>query len=385
MKRITTFLLLISVFSYSSSFTARSLFGKKTPHEKYAEKLDDKDLDKTPEGRQWLAASKKALDDAQPISLPYRQQGYFHADNPRALGLQFNAKFGERITFIINKNGGVHLPIYADLFKNGSTSSPILSADTASTQFSFDAEETGTYILRLQPELFRSGEYRLSVSVGPSLGFPVSGSKANVGSVWGDSRDGGKRRHEGIDIFAPRLTPAIAAADGYISGVREEGLGGKTVWLRPTDKNVYLYYAHLDKQLVHEGQFVKKGDVVGLVGNTGNAQHTPSHLHFGVYTFAGPVDPLPFVNRVIKTAPDLPAKNLTGLLKLTKAQKGSDGTLINSNTLLVPLAATPKGYIAELPDGDIIQAPFTSVQAVKQPVKSTDAMATTPAGKTKKS
>ncbi|MBD0364880.1 MAG: M23 family metallopeptidase [Flavisolibacter sp.] len=385
MKSIATFLLLLIVFGNSCSSSIKHIFENRTPHEKYADKLDAKGLDDTPEGRAWLAASKKALEAPQSISLPYRQNGYFGADKPRALGLLFNVKRGERITFNLTKKGNTNLPLYADVFQQNGSSLPILSADTATTQFSFDADETGSYILRLQPELFRSGEYSLSASVGPSLGFPVSYSKANVGSVWGDNRDGGKRRHEGIDIFAPKLSPAIAAEDGYITGVREGGIGGKTVWLKPNNKSVFLYYAHLDKQLVQEGQFVKKGDVVGLVGNTGNAQYTSSHLHFGVYTFAGPVDPLPFVNRAVKTAPTVPDKNLTGSLKLTKTQKTAEGVLIKANTVLVPLAVTVKGYIAELPDGNFIQAPFASVQVIKQPAKPVNALATTPAGETKKS
>jgi hypothetical protein len=214
--------------------------------------------------------------------------------------------------------------------------------------------------------LYHTGTYNLSISVGPSLGFPVSGTKAKAGSFWGADRDGGKRRHEGIDIFAPKLTPAIAAADGYISGVREGGIGGKTVWLRTNDRNIYLYYAHLDKQLVQEGQAVKKGDVIGLVGNTGNAKYTPSHLHFGVYTFNGPVNPFPFVNRLVKTAPPVPEKNLTLPLKLIKPQKNKDGTLVNANTILIPVAVTAKSYIAALPDGNLIEAPFTAVKTIPQ-------------------
>lgn len=364
MKNITSFLLLVAVLGASCSSVVHKIFDKKNPHQKYAEKLDDRDLDRTPEGRLWLAASKKALQHPQVITLPYRQHGYFHADKPRALGLQFTARYGERITFSLTRKDGSRLPMYADVFKENESDDPLVSADTASTQFSFDADETGTFILRLQPELYRWGGYSLSLSVGPSLGFPVSGSKANVGSVWGASREGGKRRHEGIDIFAPKLTPAIAAADGYITGVKDGGIGGKTVWLRPEGKNVFLYYAHLDKQLVHEGQVVKKGEVIGLVGNTGNAKHTPSHLHFGVYSYNGPVDPLPFVNRSIKTAPSLPAKSLTGSLKLTKPQKTGEGVLVKANTVLVPLAVNAKGYIAEAPGGDLIQAPFSSVKTV---------------------
>lgn len=384
MKNIT-FFLLTALYGFSCRSAIHNIFDNKTPHEKYAEKLEDKGLEDTPEGRLWTAASKKALEDPINIQLPYRQHGYFHSDKARGLGLQFKARFGERITFNLTKKAGAPFVIYADLFKqNAGTSSHLLSADTASARFSLDVDETGTYVLRLQPELYHTGEYSLSVSVGPSLGFPVSGNKARAGSFWGADREGGKRRHEGIDIFAPKLTPAIATDDGYITGVGEGGIGGKTVWLKVNDKNIFLYYAHLDKQLVQEGQFVKKGEVVGLVGNTGNARYTPSHLHFGVYTFNGPVDPLPFVNRAIKTAPAVPAKNLKVSLKLTKTQKTSEGTLVKANTILVPLAVTSKGYLAELGDGNLIQAPFAAVKMVKQAVmQKTEAVVTVPAGKSK--
>ncbi len=371
--------LLISLFGYSCGSTVRNIFNNKTPHEAFADDLDDNNLDKTPEGRQWLAASQLALQDAQTIPLPYRHQGFFGRDKSRALALEFKAKQGERITFDLTKKDSLPFVIFADVFRQGETGSPLLSADTASSKFSFNADATGTYVLRLQPQLFHAGSYNLSISVGPSLNFPVSGTKAHAGSFWGADRDGGKRRHEGIDIFAPKLTPAVAAADGYVSGVREGGIGGKTVWLRATDQNVYLYYAHLDKQLVQEGQEVKKGDVVGLVGNTGNAKYTPAHLHFGVYTHNGPVDPFPFVNKAVKTAPAVPQKNLDVALKLIKSQKDRTGALVAANTILVPLAVTSKMYIAELPDGNIIQTPFASVKTVKRPdVQKPGAVATTP-------
>jgi peptidoglycan LD-endopeptidase LytH len=237
MKRISPILLLVACISFSCSTTLHKIFdSNKTPHEKYAEKLEDKNLDDTPEGRAWLAASRKALEFPQSIQLPYRQIGYFQANKPRSLGLKFRAKQGERLTFTLSKKLTAFL-IYSDLFKaNNPDAAPVLSADTSSSQFSFDVEETGEYVLRLQPELFRSGDYNLSISVGPSLSFPVSYTKANIGSFWGDDREGGKRSHEGIDIFAPKLTQAIAVADGYVTGVREGGIGGKTVWLRPEGK-----------------------------------------------------------------------------------------------------------------------------------------------------
>ncbi len=199
------FSLLVLAFFASCSSTSKNIFSKKTPHEKYAEKLDDMGLEETPAGRQWVAASKLVLLDPIEVQLPYRQQGYFGNDKPRALALKFTAKQGEKITFTLAGKSSVNFILYADLFEQKGTEISLLhAADTAFSTFSFNINEPGPYILRLQPELFKAGEYSLSVSVGPSLDFPVAGSKAKTGSFWGASRDGGKRSHEGVDIFAPK-------------------------------------------------------------------------------------------------------------------------------------------------------------------------------------
>ena len=129
-----------------------------------------------------------------------------------------------------------------------------------------------------------------------SLAFPVWGQKSNIGSFWGDARDGGKRKHEGIDIFAKKGTPVVAIYDGVIVSKSTTPIGGKNLWLQSLRHPLRAYYAHLDQQKVRPGQFVKKGQVIGTVGNTGNAKYTPSHLHFGIYkSFGGAVDPLPYV------------------------------------------------------------------------------------------
>ncbi len=343
---------------------------KKTPHEEYAEKLEDKGLEKTPAGRAWLAASKKALEQPYAIEVPFKLKGYFATDKPRALGLQFTATRGQRLTFNIIKNETKPFVLYAELFKQDGASHALIQAvDTAQTEFNIDIDEPGPYVLRLQPELFLSGNYSLSISSGPSLLFPVTGSKAKAGSFWGASRGGGKRSHEGVDIFAPKRTPVIASADGIVTGVKEAGIGGKVVWLRLKDKDVTLYYAHLDKQLVKEGQEVKKGETVGLVGNTGNAKHTPSHLHFGVYTSAGPIDPYPFVNPLVKEASAVPDKKLTALVRLNKTQKMRSGETISKQTLMVPLAVTNEGYLTELPGGTITQFSYSAVNTVTPPAK----------------
>jgi murein DD-endopeptidase MepM/ murein hydrolase activator NlpD len=136
-------------------------------------------------------------------------------------------------------------------------------------------------------------------SIARTLNFPVWGKRAWVGSFWGAARDGGKRKHEGIDIFARKGTPVVAITDGIIVSKGNTPRGGKTLWLRALGKPWTVYYAHLDQQKVKRGQFVKKGQIIGTVGNTGNARYTPPHLHFGIYTWTGAINPLPYV----KTSP----------------------------------------------------------------------------------
>lgn len=98
---------------------------------------------------------------------------------------------------------------------------------------------------------------------------------------WGFPRSGG-RRHQGVDMFAARGTPVYAVAAGTISRVGNNRLGGLVVDLVDGDGHRY-YYAHLDAQLVRRGQRVAAGDVIGTVGNTGNARGGPDHLHFEMH------------------------------------------------------------------------------------------------------
>lgn len=154
-----------------------------------------------------------------------------------------------------------------------------------------------------------------ATAVAKELVFPVSG-KANIGSYWGDSRDGGDRRHEGIDIFATRGTAVVAVTDGYVLDVAIDAIGGKTVTIQSDDYSWRSYYAHLDEQTVRPGQLVKKGQLIGTVGNTGNARTTPAHLHFGIYEPAGAIDPLPYV----KTSPRINAPVASGPVVYKKSR-----------------------------------------------------------------
>lgn len=119
--------------------------------------------------------------------------------------------------------------------------------------------------------------------------------KKQVANTWQAPR-GKDRLHQGQDIFAPRGTSIYSATEGYVYRIGENALGGQTVSVIGAGGRVY-YYAHLDSYAheLAEGGHVTTGTVLGYVGTTGNAQGTPPHLHFGVYTTAGAINPLPLL------------------------------------------------------------------------------------------
>lgn len=119
--------------------------------------------------------------------------------------------------------------------------------------------------------------------------------KKEIADTWQAARGDG-RKHEGQDIFAPRGTPILSATSGYVYNVGENNLGGQTVSVISKGGRVY-YYAHLDSYArgIKIGDRVTTRTVLGYVGTTGNAQGTPPHLHFGVYTPTGAINPLPML------------------------------------------------------------------------------------------
>jgi murein DD-endopeptidase MepM/ murein hydrolase activator NlpD len=115
--------------------------------------------------------------------------------------------------------------------------------------------------------------------------------------TWGAARSGG-RHHQGTDVFAPKGSPAFAVTDGVISRWSTNTLGGTTLYLR-SDAGDEFYYAHNDRNIATAGTRVKAGDVIALVGNTGNAATTPSHIHFEVHPGGGtPVNPYAFLKGI---------------------------------------------------------------------------------------
>ncbi|GAA4425308.1 hypothetical protein GCM10023188_06110 [Pontibacter saemangeumensis] len=296
-------LLFLLLAGCSSEKTLRGVFNKnRTPHERYAARLKDAKLDETALGQEWLQAGQRALKDSITVSLPFKETGYFSAEEPRALGYRVAAKRGERIIVNLELQAREQVQVFLDLFEASEFPTEkarhVASADTAATSLRYEVDEDLQHILRVQPELLRSGQYTVTIQSEPTLAFPVQGKTSrNIASIWGDPRDGGARLHEGVDIFASRGTPALASAEGVVSRVNVTPRGGKVVWVSDISRRQNLYYAHLDSQLVAPGQRVQVGDTLGLIGNSGNAITTNPHLHFGIYRYGhGATNPYPYLH-----------------------------------------------------------------------------------------
>ncbi|HEU4884005.1 MAG TPA: M23 family metallopeptidase [Longimicrobium sp.] len=118
---------------------------------------------------------------------------------------------------------------------------------------------------------------------------PVAGVRTSeLKDSYGAARSGG-RAHKGVDIFAPRGTPVVAAAAGTIVKRDSNGIGGLSVYERDLDGRTIYYYAHLNgwRAGLKEGDLVRAGDTIGYVGSTGNVSGSP-HLHFSVHVVNDP-------------------------------------------------------------------------------------------------
>ncbi len=339
-----------------------------TPHERYAKRLRDAGLDSTALGSGWIAAANRAIADPVFIGLPFRETGYLSPTETRAVAYRLTLRRGQRLALMLEVADSTGMPMFVDLYQQPADSTEALdhvaSAEPGARVFEYEARRDGAYLLRVQPELLRGGQYTLTLESGPSLAFPVSGRDSRAAqSFFGAARDGGRRNHHGIDIFAPRGTPVIAASSGFVRNVGVSSLGGKVVWVYDAKRSQSLYYAHLDSQIARPGAMVNIGDTLGLVGNTGNARSTPPHLHFGIYRRGeGPVDPFPFVQRsratvtpVLVDVGDLGdwVRTAAATVTLRAAPADSAVTVVRlpRHTVLRIESASGSWYRARLPDG----------------------------------
>lgn len=120
--------------------------------------------------------------------------------------------------------------------------------------------------------------------------IPVAGVKPDqLLDTFADARSEG-RIHDAIDIPAPAGTPVLAAADGEIVNPFQSERGGTTIYQLSSDRKLVFYYAHLQRYAdgLAVGKFVKQGEVIAYVGDTGNAGAGNFHLHFSIAIVADP-------------------------------------------------------------------------------------------------
>lgn len=265
--------------------------------------------------RAWIEAGEEVLSNPNGVTLPYRELSSFDKAVPQAVSFRFSAREGQRISVSLTALSNTSATYFLDLFaiqNNGELRS--VKPEVANEELNYSVGASHEYLLRVQPELLTGGVIDLSITYTGTLAFPVPGkSHMDIASFFGAPRDGGRRTHEGVDVFASRGTPVVAVTNGRVTRVGTNRLGGNTVSV--SSGRYSFYYAHLDSQLVGMGRSVKVGDTLGTVGNTGNAISTAPHLHFGIYAPGRQsVDPIYF----FRDAPKQKALAVSDSLRLAR-------------------------------------------------------------------
>ena len=331
---------------------------------------------------EWNSSFLDSKKDSLEVELPYVETGSFTQNLIRTHSYNLELNKG-RIFYAEILTDSIAQRVFLDFYRisNDSTQNlkNIKSNEEGERYLSQSIDETGWYKLIVQPEIDASTNYSLRIYSQPEFGFPVLGrDNTAIQSFWGAVREGGKRSHEGVDIFADRGTPVLAVTEGRISSTRNRGLGGKQVWQRNGLMGSSLYYAHLDSILVKTGQKVQLGDTLGLVGNTGNARTTKPHLHFGIYEgYKGAIDPLPFIQKTeipvyAEKLPDFEEGRVEVRSSLAnlRSQPSIEGTKLGEakrNEVLTVFGQTDKWVLVQNQDGlkayihqSLIQSPKTS-------------------------
>ena len=383
-------ILIISCFIFFTITSCRDMeivpepFQPRTDHEAYLYSLEQAGLLSTAIGKEWESNAFDLLYEPVSANLPLLEKFYLDASKPDGVAYRFDVKRGQAIKVDVTLDMQDSLLLFIDLFRVENDSQGlywhVASADPEQLLLAFEPRVDAEYVLRVQPELLRGGHLEIEISKEPSLDFPVLGaSNRDIGSFFGDPRDGGRRKHHGVDIFARRHTPIIAPTEGYIRFSGERGLGGRVVWMRDTKRDQTLYFAHLHDIFVEKGDRISKGDTLGTVGNTGNARTTPPHLHFGIYK-SGPLDPYHHIALTkTRNRPIEGDQNLLGTW--VRAQRSIDlydkGDRRSSQTERLPkfqmmkvVAASSNFYRVEMPDGRQGYVSLNGIENISDPIRS---------------
>jgi len=204
-----------------------------SPREAYARNFEENDTI----FKQWDASFELALNDSLKVELPYVEVGRFTKNYFSTYGYTMNLGHGEKVIVSLTSDSD-SIPVFINIHNSHTPDSlevkPLLETKRfGRLPVELPIEKTGIYSILIQPEANQIADFKLEIYTLPTLGFPVAGYSTDaIQSFWGAPRSGGTRSHKGVDIFAPRLTPALAVTDGRISYTGERGLGGKQVWLK---------------------------------------------------------------------------------------------------------------------------------------------------------
>lgn len=384
-RSLLVFIAFIVILSCSEEFVPDP-FHPRNEHEAYLHALSQTGLSNTALGQDWQQVSQHVLRNPIKIEPPYEEAFYFDPGKADGIGYRFNAKRGQKIEIVINKSKRDSAKLFIDLFRPYGELEEyyehVATADPVEHKIGFEPRQDAEYIVRVQPELLRGGELKIMIKKVPALSFPVArGNNRDIGSFFGDPRDGGRRKHHGIDIFAKRHTPIIAPVDGHVRFVGTRGLGGKVIWLHDRRRGMQLYFAHLQDWKVGSDTYVTQGDTLGTVGNTGNAKRTPPHLHFGIYK-NGPIDPYHFVAKTkdkfspIKGDSEFLGKYARTTKKTAIRDPKPEGRgfknekkNLERHQLVKVLGTIDDLYRIVLPDGDVGYVDIEHLEIASEPVR----------------
>jgi murein DD-endopeptidase MepM/ murein hydrolase activator NlpD len=359
------------------------LFDRRTARERYEAGLEAAGLAGAALVRDWSAAGARALSAAPVVTLPVEEQGYFAPGEPAALSWRVAVRRGQRLTLTVTFAADSTARLFLDVWRDDPDSSGVfervIEADSGERHLTWSPRRDDELVIRAQPELLRGGRFSARLAVDPVLAFPVEKrGEQDIRSRFGAPRDGGRRDHHGVDIFAPRGTPVLAGAAGTVRRVATTTIGGNVVWLRDRDGHS-LYYAHLDRQSVTDGQEVEVGDTLGFVGNTGNARTTPPHLHFGIYARGeGPLDPWYFLHQPRTTAARITADTArlgawlrtprAGASLFSRPAAGDTAFALPAHTPLRVLAAVGEWFRVRLPNGETGYVVARTLETLERPL-----------------
>jgi hypothetical protein len=356
------------LFSHCKKEVVPEPYKPSNSHAAYVESLRSAGLAHTAIARDWIRAAENAMENPVDVEPPFEEAFYVDHASAFAVAYRFTVIKGHRVEIDVAFEGQKRCRLFMDLFRVRGLSSEdwriVASANDNEKHLEFEPRQDSEYVLRLQPELLRGGRFTVTIRNMASLSFPVLGYDHHaIGSGFGAPRDGGRRKHHGVDIFAKRHTPVIAPSRAYVRRVRDTDIGGLNIWLHDQKRGLHLYFAHLQTQEIELGSVVEPGQRIGTVGNTGNARRTPPHLHFGIYASGeGPVDPVNFIKEIDSTPKEVTA-DLSVLgqwarsnrsqvpLKASTASRSLEITRLDPFTAMKVQAASGDTYRVLLPDG----------------------------------